>query len=778
MAIACGVYVLPGEYRFWLLQPDLSNQADLIPFFFNSGYLYRGDQYAAVETWPALNTREWAACFREKINKKDIDGLLMETSPQDFFSNTDQIADTSSFMRALLKPHNKALYRYLRLSKQVEQIAADPDPWDEKEFPVSQVLSIIDSAKTLYRSSGSAFVKLRTAYQLIRLYAFNGQVKEMDSVYQAAFTKPGPQTWIRSAALYQIAFRSSGYKRSYLYSKVFDRGDYNRTACLVHFNSPDLDSILPFAKNLHERNVLLAMKTFNYPGRSLHYLKKIYQSEPAYKDLSFLLLREINKTEDWLATPKLTEFKAPAVYTPEDGDNENYLTNARINYRNDRLYARQLYGFIDQMIKDKKQKNTALLNLYAAHLCLLLNETGSSAQYLNAAARGKNLSQKEKTQISISQFLLQLEKGFDENTERTFMKIIQAPNKQMGLYDPDIMKNQLILYTGRKLISQGQRAKGLMLLSRTNRALGESFRGYKKLFEIIADIACPEDYDQILRILDKKNKKPFEQFVSQKYFVMPSNSYYEPDTTNPEEAYNLYWNRSLLLDNKASWYIRNYQLPEALAVLKQIPDSYWNEWPQNPYVGGNPFYLNIHHPHKWGKEDSARSLNKKQVIAGMIQLRELARKKPSQAALCYYQLGNAWYNMTWHGKNWLMVKQSWSDDNYYKEQNNSGKYAFYKDYYGCEQAKRQYQQAIRLTRDKKLAALCFFMTEECRNNMKEYQFYRKQRHGSWDSYERKNILNKNLAKQQGINQDYYSSLIEECELYQSFVKQYSVSLIE
>ncbi|MBO9635524.1 MAG: hypothetical protein J7578_20640 [Chitinophagaceae bacterium] len=771
-AIACGVYVLPGEYRFWLLQPDLTNQADLTPFFFSSTWLYKQNQYAAVEKWPELNVKEWASQFREKIRPKDIDELLMVIGPDDFFYNNQHLADTNSFMRALLKPQNHQLYQYMTISKRLERIAAQTDPWEEDEFPVTGVQALIDSTRALYHASRSKFLKQRTAYQLIRLSFFNKQPEKMDSVYNAVFAKSNTNTWVKSAALYQIAFSSTGPKRDYLFSKVFDRGDYNRTACLIHFNSPRLDSILPFAKTLHERNVLLAMKTFNYPGRSIQLLKKIYRSEPTYKDLPFLLLREINKVEDWLMTPKLTEFKEPAVYQSEREESGSYLDNARINYRNDKLYARQLYGFINQMIDEGKNRKTGLLNLYAAHLSLLLGNIELSSRHLDQAAQANGLSKKERMQIRIEQFLLQLEKGFDLNTENAFMRIMQTPDEKMGLYDPSIMKNQLILYTGKKLIRQGQKGKGLMLLSRTNRALGEGIFGYKKLFEIIGNIAEPKDYDLILRILDKKNKRPFERFISQRNFALP-NEPYEPDPSRQSEYYNLYWNRSLLLDNKASWYIRNYQLREALAVLKQIPDHYWSEWPQDPYVGGNPFFLNIHHSHTWLKEDYARSLNKRQVIEGMLQLQELARKEPSKAAICYYQLGNAWFNMTWHGKNWLMVQQKWDNEDRYRELSDPARFHFFKDYYGCEQARKQYQRALQLTRDKKLAALCFLMTEECRDKMKEFLFYRKRKMSDWEGfYTRKSRFNKRLAKQQGIDQDYYTALVEECELYQSFVKQY------
>ena len=53
------------------------------------------------------------------------------------------------------------------------------------------------------------------------------------------------------------------------------------------------------------------------------------------------------------------------------------------------------------------------------------------------------------------------------------------------------------------------------------------------------------------------------------------------------------WNRIKIID-ASSWYIRNYRLKEALAVLEQIPDSVWLQEPYSDYIRGNAFYLNVY----------------------------------------------------------------------------------------------------------------------------------------------------------------------------------------
>ena len=768
-ARACGFYIWPGEYRFWLLQPDLTNQPDLTPFYFASTYLYRQDINAARESYPQQNIQEWYDEIKRNAAKKDIDTLLNETDPQYFFDTQQQLAKANSFMRYLMKPQNRELFRYVTISKKVEQIAANPDPWEEDYFPNNNISQVIEEAEALYAQTHAQFIKLRTAFQLMRLYARNGRQEYANEIYDRWIEPVKTKSWIKTAALYEKAINANGFERDYLLSKVFDKGGYRKTYCLTRFNTEWLDSTLLLARNNHERNVLKAMKVFKYPGRSLHIMKGIYRSEPAYKELPFLLLREINKVEDWLVTSRVTGFGMPAVYGTGYFDNYSYHENVTGNYKKDKAYAKELYNFLLQMISDQKSSQSALLHLYAAHLCLLNEDYTASAGHLQQAKAVKDLPRNVQAQIGINTYLMHLENGFDEATENEFMYIIKSGNQRLGIYDADIMKNQLVLYTARKMIQKGDRVRGLMLLSRTNRALGQlSIGDYKMLYQEIEDVAEEKDYDQILQLLHKTNKNAFEQFITISHFRSPWENYYsDGDQLNGE----IMWSDNKLRDCKASWYIRHHQLEDALATLQQIPDSFYAQYPYDPFLGGDAFSLNIYHPHTAATEDK-RSLTKKQVIAEMIKLQQLATKDKRKAAACYYQLANAWYNMTWHGKNWLMVRQWWScgDPGEYKQSIN--KKQFYDDYFGCRQAKQLYLKAMEATTDKKLAALCYYMVQQCEKNNRDYTGAFKSprwndgviKDPQWPDY--------SGAARKGIDLSYYKCLVKECELYQSFIKQY------
>lgn len=756
IARACGFYVWPGEYRFWLLQPDLTNQPDLSPYFFSMLAFYPDDQPESVPQHYKQNVQEWMALVGSGTNEQDVNTILYETSPGEFLYDLNQLAKTNSFVRLLKLPGNQELLKYMRLAKKIEAYTDNPDPWQENSSDPARD-SLINEAEASYAVASRANIRLRIAYQLVRLYGYDGQYR-MAGIWQEKIAGMKINSWIQYAALYDRALRTPSPEKYYLMSRVFDQSTFNRKYCLWGFRELNLKEVLPLAVNEHERTVLYAMKAFRDPGRTLHNIKFIYSREPGYKELPFLLLREINKVEDWLLTNKVTGFD-PASYSWLISGDEDVAKN----YKRDIAYTRELYDFVKHMLAAKKHRDQALLHICAAHLALIQKMNSESRQHLEAAARMPHLPANIKTQLQVNDLLLRLEAdpSFDKATESKLMRLLLAPASKLGVHSPDIMKDQLILYAGRKLIRNGQRVKGLLLLGKTRRALGElSISTYKSVYEMMWETATAADYDEMLHILQKKQPSVFEKYVS-KGAVKSPNDYYDWSKDEPREK----WNINKLLDLKAGWYIRQDSLEKALVVLKQIPDSCWKKYPYNIYVSGDPFYLNIYHVHQ--QELYEKSYTKAQVIEGMIRLKKKAMQDKKNASLYYYQLANAYYNLTWHGKLWIMSKP-WSSMGDFGEYSDDLTVSRFNDtYYGCDRAKKYYAKALQEATDKKLASLCAFMARHCEQHFQDYRalsVFKKYAGKAPDPYPK-------LLKQKGFGGDYYKEIIEECATYNSYVKQ-------
>jgi hypothetical protein len=760
---ACGFGIGSGEYRFWLLQPDIVNEPDLTPFFFSAGYLYNGDQNAAREPSDKQNILEWYNAANRTVLKNEIDTILNYTSPSNFISDLGILKDRNTFCKWLLRPENKEFYSYMVISKKIEQIAANPDPWEEGSEPDKNIPQLIQEANLLYRGCKNRFIRLRVAFQLERLYFLNNEGGKACNIYDSLIAPIKTNSWIKTAALYKTANRlpMATKQHDYILSKVFDKGGYHRTACLVKFNSATYKETLSLAKNLHERNVITAMALFNYSGRSLNEIEKIYLNEPKYKEIAFLLLREINKLEDWLVTNKVTEF-APAVYNNDRSHFKDY--DAVVNYKNDKVYGEQLYSFLQKIIIDGQRKDLGLLNIYAAYLATLQKNNAAAATHLFAAKKARHTPANVKTQIKISSFLLHLQvaKKFTPRLEKELMQILHTHDSVLSIYDPTIMRNQLVLYTARKAMEKGEIARGILLLGKTNRAWGQLPIGnIKNIYQELEEKASSKDFNDIIALIDKKHKTEFENFITGKELGAPEYySYYFG------ENYAVRLDKDKLLDCKATYYIKKDCLDSAIQILSLLPDSLWRQEPYVSCIAGNPFYLNVYCAHKVDAEEGM-SCNKKEIVEEMLLLQRKIEEEPSKAAEYNYQLANAWYNMTYFGKNWLMMKQWWSvtETSSYSDTKQT---AFNDLYFGCNQAKKYYLKAMDAATDKRLQALCCFMAGKCDENYRSYIWYAQQE--GWDKKDFHKGKNPYL-KQLG-DDTYYKEMVGECELYESYSRKY------
>jgi hypothetical protein len=560
IAQACGFYIWPGEYRFWLLQPDLTNQKDLSPFFFATTTYYPDVNPEGISVHCQQNIAEWRALMGNKASEQDIEEILYKTSPDDFLNRINHLAKTNSFAALLKLPRNRNLLQYMRLAKKVEAWATKPDPWQENKLTDTTLDRLLEEAEKLYATTSNKTIRLRIAYQMMRMHGYNWEPTLAIKTWNEKIASVKTNSYIKYAALYERAIHTPSPERYCLLSRVFDQSTFNRNHCLIRFGTPSLKDILPLAATEHERTVLYAMRAFSVPGRTLHNIKFIYTREPNYKEITFLLLREINKTEDWLLTSKVTGFE-PATYSRFLADNEDIGQN----YKRDLIYTRELYDFVKLMLAEGKNKDRALLHIYAAHLAFIQGLYTESRQFLNLAARIPNVPANVKTQLLVNDLLLSLEEdhSFGKTTENKLIHLLLTPSRKLGVHSTDIMKDQLILYAGRKLMRDGQRVKGMLLLGKTRRALGELPIGnYKTIYEIVWENATAADYDDILHILHKKQPSPFEKFVSKGNIRSPY-SYQEWS----REYDSIGWNWNKLLDLKAGWYIRQDSLEKALLVL-------------------------------------------------------------------------------------------------------------------------------------------------------------------------------------------------------------------
>src|SRR5688500_13856738 len=128
---ACGWWVEPQEYRFYLMQHDIDGKDDLSPLLLACYNPDDNTLRAAGEGYDR-NVDEWSRQLNGAANKKDISAILYDTPPAYMMQKPADRKKNNSFLAHLSRPGNEALYQYLVLCKKAEAVTTHPDAWQER----------------------------------------------------------------------------------------------------------------------------------------------------------------------------------------------------------------------------------------------------------------------------------------------------------------------------------------------------------------------------------------------------------------------------------------------------------------------------------------------------------------------------------------------------------------------------------------------------------------------------------------------------------------------
>src|SRR5215831_2702930 len=214
IARACGFYVLPEEYRFWLMQPDIVNMPDLSPFYFSADYLFGGSTSDVLDKlddpWHRVNVGEWYSFAHGAVPKKDIEEILYDTPPDDFLNDFKGLEASNAFARWLSQPAHKEFLQYMQLAKKLEELNERPDPWNEGKPSNPKLQLMIDDAIQFYNQCKFDFTRIRVAYQAMYLYKYCRLPNEAVRFYNEKITPIHINSWIKAAAAYQLGLTCSG----------------------------------------------------------------------------------------------------------------------------------------------------------------------------------------------------------------------------------------------------------------------------------------------------------------------------------------------------------------------------------------------------------------------------------------------------------------------------------------------------------------------------------------------------------------------------------------
>lgn len=729
---ACGWYEYEETYRIAFFRAELKEMSGFRPFYY-SATNYSSDIPDFDKTDRYKNCQEWIRELSNEIPLKDVYEILYETKPEDFKKEYDNntLAEKypeNLFIKNLLFPKNRDLLVYLDFAKRMESMSDtyntkweswEEENWDNEQlkqyrgFDFKQILNKIYTSK-------SNFLKERYAFQLIKTSYYNGDYLAVNNLFDSALSSSGSilKSWAFIYKALSVSSENKAYS-NYMLSLAFNACEEKKLISMMCFKKDEkiVRDAFSFAKSDVEKAILLSMYCFRKPGKTLNYIQEIKKMNVPKQYFATLIMREINKVEDWIFTPKLTPNSPSVIFSDEWYD--DYGLAKKINLKKDLDYASQLIDYLKECFFDEKDTEMKdYLAVSIAHLCFISDQIEEGLSFLNTI--DSYASPSVVAQKNIQLLLVNSKKVsvLDSKFKETFCESV-TQMEAIAKNNLDVNKN---LYSLSKYFSSEFKKKGDIVTAGLLYMQSERYKNsYENYHYDYSDddgmfgyyywriayfdrYATVKDMDELMALISRKDKTKFEKYICLQKL---------PDM-------------NACKDLKATIALRKNDLKLAEKVLSEIPSDFWaNNYEFKNYLNEDPFVpkrlsyvLERKYDYKFNKYEFVKELN-----------RLTKNAQVSKNADDFLKLGHAFYNCSFYGNSWMMI--NYSNSSYYYDLADYGDYIFGEsypqrklmqdgNYYKCTVARKYYQKALEYAKNDEQKAMASLMIHCCREN--EYYF--------------------------------------------------------
>lgn len=783
---ACYWWPDADSYRISLFDPRTDGQKSREAFHFQIRFL-NGDAdqlgYALQAEGRQANLEEWRTYLGGNFSTRQIESLVYEYGLLGAFEGWSAAAvaemgegSENALLRHLLEKEPEVL-RYLAFAQNCETVAGYRH-WESGEFSNenhAKMLKLQLAAEAFLKQNPqiSDFLRLRYGYQLCLLARYNNRMRDCIRLYESWVKALKTESRIRYWAMLHYAKALDENNRpaeaAYCLAQVFGNAPEKGIRAYVGFNLAQFDAALALAGSNEEKAWVYGIAACKNPGKALHQLKQVAALNPASPELDLLLAREINKLEDWLLTPAYTGNPAGSqdFYWQEDEDEI-----AREKRRMDLNYAASVQTFVKEQLKSGKLNQPAFWQSAAAQLAFLSGEYGQALTQLQQAESASLSNPALVLQNKLIRMLCMAylpgptDAAFEATLYPQLMdflndKQLESLAKQRQFYDETggavrlSQRDAVLMALASRYEQAGRQDRAGLLLSHCDK-LWRSARypihwagAYQDYFFYLDENANPEQLNNILLLMDKENKSPFEQWLCQ------------PALTD----------RYRLSDLLGTLYLRQNRMVQALAAFKKLPEAYWQSGAIDySYLDANPFFADFYSEHAKTPGDTV-TFSKTAFVEKYLELQRLAETAPKQRAWYRFQLANAHYNTGYWGNSWMLSQYAWTQN--WQADTTARRTPGAADYFGLSTAIQHYHEAARLSQDSAFSALCLRMAAKCEHRQAIYQFYSSAQRG-WDEQppQVETPAGKRLREQFPA---YSDELIEDCTSFQRYIDRWKNS---
>lgn len=725
-SFACGYSPYGEDIRYSILKPEYFNYYNYKAFYYNAsiwGFDFDYVNYNRNSNLnsPEANILDWYNYTSKKVTINEIEYFNYTMKVTDIHENS-----TNAFIKYLYQNKKYDAIAYLKIAKNCEAINSEynEDLWERESVNINanriaflnKLIKITNNEKNIYFKRKYAFLTIRLGFYLSRtdvienLFATQFKNGKKDYLYYwSSFFNIFCQK--RSESMVDIVNLMAYSPEKFYASYYYFHHDFK------------LDIALKQAKTKEEIANCYAYASVQKIDKNLAYLKEIYKNNPKSEILGFLLLRELNKIEDWVYTPYYTN------YTPSTEFEGYYYSNRKdiistVTLRNrsekDRLYAQEVLNFVNSVASNSVD-NPVLWKAAQINLQFMTRNYTACLQNCNS------FEQNHKT-----------DKCFPEIEKIKALCIMANQENGKAIIKPEIQatilkyKNdeRFIFALGRELEFKGNLPDGLALISLIEGNSNDAFTNddvewqgnriktsgnlqeFYTYFDYLDFVYSARDLQTIINDLNTEKKSEFDQFIYA----------------------NLLKNKDYLTDLLGTKYLRENQLEMALKSFKSLDKKYWennyNPWERGMYneyysFEENPFY-DFKHTEVFIEHKEKYIVTKLSVVEHLIKYQKLADNPATKDRDYYYfLLANCYYNMGQNGHSWMM-KRVYSSYWRRNGEDYSDSFVDENEYRNGTKEIEYYKLAYQHAKTDKFKALCLRMLIYVDKNKNDYSTLKKE----------------------------------------------------
>ncbi len=606
ISIACGPFLeFERDYSF-LRESIFNHQAPIAKYLINFDNYYKQHQ-ATIKKQYKNNLTEWRGRFCDEVSITHLKRIIYDGTIEELtnirkaakspFTKLEEKFKANGFANHLVEKKCIEVIDYLIFAKKCEPHVVAGKGWQAPERSTKDMQALIKEGLELFKTLESHYVKMRLAYQIIRLAHYCKDYQQVLVLYDYLMPKFDKldsiiNYWIlghKAGALQKLGRNAEA---SYLFAKIFIHCPEKRESAFLSFKidtDEEWSDCLLLCQNDKERSNLYAIRANSSTSKPIEEMISIYELNPESLELETLLYKEMKAYED--------EFV---------GNDFNPFAKKIKKAKGEKLI--RLHKMVNRFIEEKKVTNPELWKVADAYIEIMLGDLYAAEKSLNVAREETNNSALLE-QLDVFDLVLKILnfEEIDNEDEEEIANILRNKTYRSNKEFEDFLYDKI----AQVYKNSGDVGKAFLARHGTDKLM------YNPKIETL---------DQLLEICEKEDKNRFEKSLVR--------------TEDGEEIVNL------LRNLKGAIYFMQHQPEAALKVFDQVPRN------ERKIFNINPFYDGIKECVHCDRKVDTISYTRVSLVKKMLDLEYKGRADLENTAWHFYQLGLSYYNTSYYGHGW------------------------------------------------------------------------------------------------------------------------------